>query len=564
MTHTTNKLILLSVTICIITSLGTTIQAQSILARKISLNLQNQPLGKVMDLMEQKGQFGFSYTSKIIPRDSIVNLHADALTIKEALDLLLDEKYEYKETKSFIVLRYAPCRLVLRTDKSWGDSNEYTIAGYVTDELSGEKLHNASVYERNLAKATLTDQDGYFEIRLHHIYQPIALTISKENYKDVTTYYLSEVSVQQKRKNNTEDYETGDFEDILNTGMGKFLTTSKQRIQSLNLGGIIASAPYQVSITPALNTHGDFSGQIVNEVSFNLVGGYNAGVKGAELGVIYNINKMNVSGAQLAGLFNIVGGSVSGFQLAGIYNDIGNKVTGVQLAGIKNNVKGYRSGIQIAGLFNNVQKNSSGLQLAGLFNSVKGKVTGIQMAGLFNQAGELRGLQIGLINMVGSSSGYSIGLLNFIHNGFNKVSLTYNETLNLNLALKTGNKKLYTIWLAGLNVKKDEKLYGLGLGLGTGLSMTKRFFVSPEISSQYLYQGNWKDLNLLHKFNLGLNLKISQGLTLNAGPTVNLYYSDQQNPVNNYAYLLNRKDDFNFSNNKLRGWIGWNAGITIF
>ncbi|MGY0038709.1 hypothetical protein [Pedobacter sp. NJ-S-72] len=73
---------------------------------------------------------------------------------------------------------------------------------------------------------------------------------------------------------NDGDYSSGDFEDIANIGLARFLTSAKQQIHSLNLGGVISQAPYQLSLTPAINTHGTFSGQIVNEVSLNLAGGY--------------------------------------------------------------------------------------------------------------------------------------------------------------------------------------------------------------------------------------------------------------------------------------------------
>lgn len=514
--------------------------------------------------MEEKGAFGFSYASKIVPKDSIVNLQADGITIKEALDLLLNEHYEYKETRNFIVLRYAPLQLSLITDKASGDQHLYTISGYIVDERSGRKIHNASVYEKSLAQATLTREDGYFEIALRNIYQPIALTASKENYKEVTTFYLSEVNIQQKNKHVDTAYTAGDFEDIANIGIARFLTSAKQQIHSLNLGGIISQAPYQLSLTPAINTHGTFSGQIVNDISLNLFGGYNAGVDGVEVGGIFNINKMNVNGFQLAGLFNISGGSVSGVQLSGIYNDVWGNVSGTQLTGIKNNIKGSRSGVQLAGLFNNVQKNSSGFQLAGLFNSVHGKVSGVQIAGLFNQADRSDGLQIGLINIARSSSGYSLGLLNFIGDGYNKVSLGYNETIDLNIALKTGTKKLYTLWLGGMNTEKDNRLYAFGLGLGTAIDITKWLTLNPELSCRYLYQGNWKDRNLLNRFDLAFNFKLSKGISITTGPSANIYYTDQDNPVENYAYLLNRTDRFNLGNRKLRGWIGWGAAITIF
>src|SRR5690606_33332308 len=114
-------------------------------------------------------------------------------------------------------------------------------------------------------------------------------------------------------------------DDLLNverTAAGRFFVSSKQKLQSLNLGGFFANTPFQTSITPGLSTHGSMSGQVVNKFSVNLLGGYTSGVNGVELGGGFNINKRNVNFLQAAGVFNLVGGSVSGIQLAGVNNSV--------------------------------------------------------------------------------------------------------------------------------------------------------------------------------------------------------------------------------------------------
>ncbi|WP_316836041.1 carboxypeptidase-like regulatory domain-containing protein [Pedobacter nutrimenti] len=515
-----------------LTGLHLTATAQSLLHRTISVRSQNQPLGKVMTQIEEKAGLLFSYQSKIIPQDSLVNFQCTELSINEVLDKLLDERYDYSETRNFIILRYAPKRLSLVLDKAWGDQEKYTIKGYVIDEHTRQKIRDASVYERNLAQATLTDENGYFEISLSHINQPIALRISKENYKELTTYYLLEVKIQPSGKTIRTEEISEDPGDLITNGLAQFLISSKQRIHALNLGNMISTAPYQASLTPAINTHGNFSGQIVNEISLNVIGGYSAGVDGVEVGGIFNLNKMNMRGVQLAGIFNINGGKADGLQLAGVYND----------------VKGSRTGVQ----------------LAGIFNTVHGKSSGLQMSGILNQADQLSGFQFGLINVAHSSTGYSLGLLNLISNGFQRINISTNETTTLNLALKTGNNNLYTSLLGGMNLKKEEKQYLFGAGLGKVINMGKMLSLSPELSCRYLYLGNWKDINLLNRFDLDLNFRLTNGLRITTGPSLNIYYSDQVALNPGYADMIQRKDQFNLSNPKLKGWIGWTAGFTIF
>jgi hypothetical protein len=95
--------------------------------------------------------------------------------------------------------------------------------------------------------------------------------------------------------------------------------------------------------------------------------------------------------------------------------------------------------------------------------------------------------------------------------------------------------------------------------------MGKTFSINPEITSQYLYLGSWDYINLLNKFHLNLNVKLGKYLSLFSGPVMNVYYSKQTTAVTGYkpptppsGYQV-----YDFSN-RVKGWIGWNAGINFF
>jgi hypothetical protein len=72
------------------------------------------------------------------------------------------------------------------------------------------------------------------------------------------------------------------------------------------------------------------SGQVINNFSLNIFGGYSGGVDGMELGGLFNIDKKDAQYFQAAGLFNMVGGNTNGVQLAGISNTVLKSVQGVQ------------------------------------------------------------------------------------------------------------------------------------------------------------------------------------------------------------------------------------------
>nr|WP_294944220.1 hypothetical protein [uncultured Mucilaginibacter sp.] len=553
--------------------------AQSLLGRNISVYIKNKPLGSVLKTMEERGKFNFSYNSNLFKADSLVSLDADNWTIKEVLDHLLLSRFEYKEATGFIILRYAPLQLSLLSEKTATEGDEFVINGFIVDDRSGKKLPNASVYERNLLQSTLTDANGFFELKLKNTGMQVQLTISKELYKDTTITFLRDVNITKVTGKSVLYYALNDDpEGIETTSIGKLFISTKQKIQEANLKGLIANAPFQASAIPNVSTHGAMNGQIVNTVSLNAVGGYNAGVNGAELGIIFNLDKGNVRSFQFAGAFNIVGGNVGGVQIAGLYNNVLGSVNAVQLAILHNSVKhnlhgvqlslynhvrGEVSGLQIAPVGNIAGKNVNGIQVAVLGNVAGSKFEGIQLGGLFNYAKHLRGLQVGLINIADTSRGFSVGLINIVRNGYHKIMLGANETLNANLYIKSGSVNFYTIYTGGARLNKNARIYGMGMGFGTVLSLGTRLSFNPEISTRYLYQGSWHYTNLLNRLDGNVSIKLSKGLALTGGPSVNLYYTGQHNAIKGYALLQDLHPKFNPAKNA--NWFaGWNVGISLF
>lgn len=562
-------------------------RAQSMLDTPISVQADKKPLGRILEIMEQKGNFRFAYYSKLVAKDSLVSIHADQSNVKEVLDQLLKNKYEYKESKGFIILRYAPLELALVLEKNSVVGDYQVVNGYITDVKTNKRIENASVYERNALQSTLTDKEGFFELKLKNIPQTIELTVVKENYKTITTIFLSEIKIQMGARKSNEDYVDGDFSAVERTGIGRFFISSRQKIQSLNLGGLISEVPVQASLIPSLSTRGMMNSQINSSFSLNLLGGYTGGVRGVEMAGLYNINRMNVHALQMAGLFNTVGGSVKGVQLAGIYNNVFGDLNGLQMSGIHNSVKGSQIGLQISGIYNHVQLDAKGIQIAAIYNNVNGSQNGLQISGIYNAghqqvrgmqiaglnyAKELDGLQIGLINITGSPSGYSFGLLNFKKGGYQKFSVTRNQISDINLAIKTGDNKLYTILMAGKSERtNEEKLTSFGFGLGKNILLGNRLTYNPEISIQYLYLGNWDRYNFVYKFDSPFTFRVFKGVALSAGPSFNLYSSerrDKNSPeINNSTFVQNRTKRYNVikdNGNGITGWVGWSFGLTLF
>ena len=339
--------------------------------------------------------------------------------------------------------------------------------------------------------------------------------------------------------------------------------------------------PYQVSLVPEVSSQGPLSPQVSNDLSFNILGGNNGGVTGFEFGGLFNLDKTTVQYLQLAGLFNIVGGQVKGVQIAGINNTVQDSVNGFQIAGVNNFVKGSFSGGQISGVFNHVEGSFKGVQIGGVVNYVKNSTQGIQLAGVMNYSNremrgtqisgfinytkKLKGIQIGIINVADSSNGYSIGLLNIVKNGYHKIAFFSDEISNANIAIKTGNDKLYSILGAGYNVSKSEKVFSFGFGDGAEFRVKNGLYFNPEFYCQYLYLGEWNYVNILSKLRLNFNYHLGKNLSIFAGPSFNVYYSDQDKNIQDYRTNI---PPHNFNPGKLSAhltdWIGWNVGINLF
>ena len=588
---------------------------QAILQKNISLEVNNQRLDNVLEILSNKGDFYFSYNSSIIKKDSLVSFRASNKTVKEILSLLFNTTYEFKESGNYIIIRKAPIRMTLVTQKGVTEERIYSVSGYVYDEQSGAAINEASIYEKTILASAMSNEEGFFKIKLKSSRSGTAeLTVSKEFYEDTTVkiqprfdQQLSITMMPVELPGSTEvitpeDYLTPDSLKVIadtsqsanlpvmtdsikvqQNGVGRFLISGKQKIQSLNLKNFFATRPFQVSVVPGLSTHGQLSSQVVNSFSLNIFGGYTAGTNGLEIGGLFNIDKKEVKYFQAAGLFNSVGGEVKGFQVAGINNLVQDSVEGMQAAGINNFVTGKMSGFQVAGIYNHVSDSVKGVQIAGVGNFSKEKVSGVQIAGVsnisnremngvqiagvINYTKKLRGVQIGLINIADTSAGYSIGLINIIIKGYHKLSFSANEIQNFSAAFKTGNSKLYSILQAGLNASDSNKVYSFGYGLGSELSLNKRKTLSlnPELSCQYLYLGSWDYTNLLNRFNLNFNVKLGKYVSLFAGPSYSVYITDQNFGFSGYRFPVppSGYNTTKFSN-KVTGWFGWNAGINFF
>ena len=571
------------------------LHAQDVLDLPVAISMPHHRIEDVLKTLSQAGHFYFSYSSDLFKKDSLVSITLERKTVRQVLDTLFRGRLEYKVNGNYIILRKASPLPITPPPHAGTEDKKYVVKGVILDENTGEAVSQASVYDKQGLVATLSDEGGFFTIRLRNRSSPAALTVSKQFYEDTTvriepgvnqkiTITVAPSSINKKmvtigpegylpsdsirvELDGVQVYLRQDPIRVEMSGLGKFLLSSKLKIQSINLHKYFIQQPFQLSLVPGLGTQGILSPQITNKLSLNIIGGYTAGLTGVELGGVINIDKGRVQGLQAAGITNVVGGPVKGVQLAGSHNIVLDSVKGLQAAGIGNFNKGKLKGVQLAGIMNKVSDSLEGMQAAGIINVTKKQMNGLQLAGIINIAHKLKGVQAGLINIADTSEGYGIGLINIVKHGMHEISLFADEVAPLNIAYRSGNDKLYSILIAGYNPSNDRRSYLYGFGLGHRFHLTKTLSLAPELSNEQLIVDGWSNYkysSFISKFSVDLRVRLGKYFSLSGGPSLAVYSFDKKIIVNGHDFspVAGNYGSWRISD-KVTGWVGWRASINF-
>lgn len=580
------------------------LRAQSYLMKEISIKgVKQQTLASVLNNISTKQDFYFAYNNSIVPADSLVSITAFRGTIFSFLEQTLGEHYEFKEVPGYIVLTFAPEKLTISAELIKDLGTPGIVKGYIRDVSNNKGIPKASVYEKNLLISALTNDRGYFELKLKNYNGPVKLTASKENYRDTSMLMLADVMVYDKQIDKNYRYYPDDklVKGIWHSRFARFFVGSKQLVQGLNLGNYFATAPYQISLIPGLSTHGMYNSQVIDQMSFNLIGGYTAGINGCELAGVFNINRKNMRYLQAAGIFNFVGDSTAGLQMAGAYNNVLNSAGGIQVAGLINQSNTFRHGLQMAGVANfnrtanglqvagfanfdhtakglqlagvvnkyhtdkgvaiagvtNIGSDSSYVQLAGVFNVAK-NVSALQLTSFLNVAKKVKGIQLGIIN-IADSCDYQIGILNINKIGGKSVAISTDENAYMHLDFRSGGNVLYSLLGAGYALGSDKDKFIFDIGMGVHIVNNRRFFLNGE----YVFTLSTdlkKDINYISAIKVLPGFKLNKHLAFFAGPSINLISQKINDQAKIHGWIIRRYSDNSSINTAT---IGLTGGFTF-
>ncbi len=553
------------------------------LEREISISVRNESIEKILLKIEEASKVKFSYSSTIFNNLGATSIDVKQKTVREVLAVLLPKTITYLTNGNYIILKKRAVKPESKTTK---------ITGYVYDGATNAKLSHVTVYDKKSLQSATTNEYGYYSLSIpakndtvfisKDLYNNGIAKIDSSSKNSLFNIIINPVSDTAHRQDS--GFWKSKIQSIKNSTL-LFANNLKGYINSINVKDTL-HRHFQITLIPFIGTNHKLSGNVINRVSVNILGGYSKGVKGFELGGLFNINNGNMHGLQISGLTNVVGENTRGVQIAGLVNSDSKNIRGFAVAGITNYVKDTMNGMllsgivntsgvsehsfELAGITNITREAINNYQLAGIANTTSEGSNMVQIAGIYNHAKLNRGVQLALINYADSSSGVPIGLLSIVKKGIHQLEISSDEMLYANVAFRTGSHRFYNVFNAGYSpTGSQDPLWSVGCGVGTSLKINSKWLSDIILSIHHISKGSFVlATSENYKLYWGIEKHLRPKISIAFGPTFNLYMADTN--ITDYAAKYQSIVPYSMyntngsQNNILRGWIGLKAAIRFF
>jgi hypothetical protein len=544
-----------------------------ILEQLVDIEKQTTTVASALDLLSKKTGCVFSYAGGVIDLQKKVAIGAKKKSVRDVLFQMFGPAIECTQRKNFIVLTKAK-------------TNGKIQSGYIQNQ-KGDPIANATIYDPVKLRSARTNKNGYFEIKLRTDSIP-PLVVKKDAYRDTLLLVsslenqLSYVILQEKDSSMKSDLRQ--LSDSVRMNLLQFGEWTKNRIAALTEVQNVHDSLFrtgQVSFVPGLGTNGRMSGVVENNWSFNVLGGLNGGVRLAEIGGVFNINRGNVRYFQVGGIFNLVEGTfkgvqmggvanwvdqeVFGFQAAGFINLNQKKVQGLHAAGFMNVNRGGFDGLSAAGFYNHANDTSRGLQLSGAINRV-GCLKGVQISGFYNRAIKVNGVQLGIINRADTVSGASVGFLSFVRSGYREVAAYYDDLQYAGAQWRTGTRWFYNILDAAVRIEplKRKTHFAYGYGIGVSSNDKRPWIWNNDVTVHQYLPGRWTPaFEGVARYQTAVERRFGRVLILSLGATANFWFAQKFSHALVFPFPTKDFLWYEVSSNGTgrAAWIGWRVGI---
>jgi hypothetical protein len=556
-----------------------------LLERSITLRVYNEKISSVLDNIAKQGGFSFSYNSAIFDVNNRGDITVTNKPVREVLNLIFKGIITYKVRGNYIILQR-------NTQKT--SPKTIIVSGYIIDTRTEKPLSKATVYDPKSLSSTISNEYGFYRIRLNVNNLPTKLMITKADYDkriiniksihdayevieltpiinksfDIPVY--EDNSIEKRDNHLNEDLSLENkptvqpvappFPDITDQNLfptspiidstlydsrwnefkkkvGKIFVSRSQRINAQNVDDYL-ERNFQVSLLPFLGTNRLLSGSINNDYSLNLLMGYSGGVRKLEVGGLLNGVRNNVQGLQFAGVGNIVGGTVLGGQLSSTFN-----------------IAGYLDkGIQLSSGFNVIIRESGGWQIAPV-NFAHRVIEG--------------GKQIGFINISDSTDTVPIGFLSFVGsgNGYKRLELSVDENQTASFSFKTGVRKFYNILALHYNFTRTQEIFGVGYGIGRAYELGKSWMFNTDLTANLLveYDDFSPNVATMWKLDVSFEKQIAKNAAVTFGPSIKYLIIDEYNSSSWTAKPFSKIPTYKSISSTINTtfWIGFQMGIRV-
>jgi hypothetical protein len=556
-----------------------------LLERPITLRVNNEKISTVLDYIAKQGGFSFSYNSAIFDVNNRGDITVQNKPVREVLNLIFKGIITYKVRGNHIILQK-------NTQKE--SPKTIILSGYIIDTQTDKPLSKASVYDPRSLSSTVSNEYGFYRIKLNVSNLPTKLMITKADYEkkfiniksiqdayevieltpiiyrpiDIPVY--EDNSIEKKDNNLNQDLSLESkpisqpvappFPDITDQNIfptspiidstlydsrwdkfkkkvGKIFVSRSQRINAQNVDDYL-NRDFQVSFLPFLGTNRLLSGSIRNDYSLNILMGYSGGVRKLEVGGLLNGVRNDVQGLQIAGVGNIVGGSVLGGQLSSTLN-----------------IAGYLDkGIQLSLGFNVIIRESGGWQIAPV-NFAHRVLEG--------------GKQMGFINISDSTDTVPIGFLSFVGsgNGYKRLELSVDENQTASFSFKTGVRKFYNVVALHYNFTRKQEVFGIGYGIGRAFELRNSWMLNTDLTASALveYDDLSPNVATLWKLEVSFEKQIARNAAVTFGPSVKYLMIDEYNSSSWITKPFSKMPSYKSLSSTANStfWIGFQMGLRI-
>src|SRR5450759_4684579 len=202
----------------------------------ISLDVNNVPLSKVLQLIEQQTTYKFAYKTDLIAEQKTRSLKVHEMPLNELLSLLF--------TGTHISFSFIDNQVVL---EEIYPPKIITISGFVKDSASGESLTGALVYIPSLNTGTYSNSYSFYSI-----------SINETDSLEIVVYYIGYKEV--KTKINTRKDFTANFKLLQSDNqLGQIIITRDKKDDNLKIyhQGRTEIPSELIKMIPSLSSNGD-------------------------------------------------------------------------------------------------------------------------------------------------------------------------------------------------------------------------------------------------------------------------------------------------------------------